>query len=71
MLTESGGWRRHLERREHNSSVRVEGAEDSNVTEDSIMQKRKSVKKIPSGRGFRALNYELSQSLVLQGKLHH
>lgn len=46
------------------------GAEDSNITGGSIMQKRKSVKKkIPGGRGFRACSYELSQSLVLPSSL--
>lgn len=46
MLTESGGWRSHLERRAVKSSVMAEGgAGDSSIIEGLIMQKRKSVKK--------------------------
>lgn len=46
MLTESGGWRRHLERRVDKSPVRTEGGVDSNMTECLIRQKKKLVKKI-------------------------
>ena len=45
MLTKSGGCRRHLERREGKSSVRVDGTADSNLIEGLIVQKWRLVKK--------------------------
>ena len=50
MLTEPGAWRRHLERRAGKLSFRVVGRVGSNITVGLIMQKRRSVKKIASGR---------------------
>lgn len=45
MVTESGGWRRQLERREGRSSARVDGGADSTLIEGLITQERRWVKK--------------------------
>lgn len=45
MFPESGGWRKHLERKVGKPSVRVERTVDSSIMEGLIKQKRKLVKK--------------------------
>lgn len=66
MLTESGGWR---EEREQVISESGGGRGQQHNRRFNHAEKEVRKKKIPGGKGFRAFSYELSQSLVLQGKL--